>query len=125
MTGAPSGGRRTLPRGARLVASGEFRRLRASGQRVARGCLLANWAVNTGGSRSRLGVVTSRRIGSAVVRNRARRLMREVFRLHQTDFREPVDLVLVARPGIKTAALSDVERDFLSLLQLAGLRPRS
>ena len=40
------------------------------------------------------------KIGNAVARSRARRLMRESFRLHQRELARPVDLVLVARPSI-------------------------
>ena len=59
--------------------------------------------------------------GSAVVRNRARRLMREVFRLHQRELAEPVDLVLVARPSIAGRGRAEVEKDFLATMSRAGL----
>jgi ribonuclease P protein component len=65
--------------------------------------------------------VTSSRIGNAVVRNRARRLLREVFRLHQHDLARPVDLVLIARPSIAGKNFSDVEQDFLATLRKTGL----
>ena len=45
------------------------------------------------GQSSRLGVVTSRKIGGAVARSRARRLLRESFRLHQRELAQAVDLV--------------------------------
>jgi ribonuclease P protein component len=73
------------------------------------------------GSASRLGVVTAKRIGCAVVRNRARRLMRETFRVHQHDLAAPVDLVLVARPSIAGKGFAAVEKDFLSTLRKARL----
>jgi RNase P protein component len=47
-----------------------------------------------------LGVVTSKKIGGAVQRSRARRLLRESFRQHQHEFAQPVELVLVARNSI-------------------------
>jgi ribonuclease P protein component len=56
-----------------------------------------------------------------VVRSRARRLLREAFRLHQHDLASPVDLVLVARPSIAGRPLADVERDFLAALRRARL----
>lgn len=73
------------------------------------------------GGSSRLGVVTAGRIGNAVVRSRARRLLREAFRIHQHEFTQPVDLVLVARPSIAEKAFGGVERDFLTTLRKAGL----
>ena len=56
-----------------------------------------------------------------MVRNRARRLLRESFRLHQHELAQPVDLVLVARPSISGKGLADVEKDFLTTLRKAGL----
>ena len=85
------------------------------------GCLIANWRRLPAGGTTRLGVVTSKKIGSAVVRNRARRLMREAFRVHQRELAQPVDLVLVARQSIAGRGLAEVEKDFLATLRRAGL----
>jgi ribonuclease P protein component len=73
------------------------------------------------GSTPKLGVVTSRKIGGAVVRTRARRLLRESFRLHQHDFARPIELILVARNSIVGKQFADVEKDFLTTLRRAGL----
>ncbi len=108
-------------RAVRIKQGRDFRRLRQSGQRLAVGCLIANWHRLLTAAPSRLGVVTSSRIGGAVVRNRARRLLRETFRLHQHDLAAPVDLVLVARPSIAGKSLAEVERDFLTTLRKARL----
>ncbi len=56
-----------------------------------------------------------------MVRSRARRLMRESFRLHQHDFERPVDLVLVGRPSIAGKKFSEVERDFLEAMRRSKL----
>src|SRR4051812_21215679 len=103
-------------RGARIKHGRDFLRTRQEGERLTNGCLIANWRRLPPGSRSRLGVITSSRIGNAVARNRARRLMRETFRLHQHDLTEAVDLVLVARPSLVGKAFGAVERDFLATL---------
>jgi ribonuclease P protein component len=60
-------------------------------------------------------------VGSAVIRNRARRLLRDVFRHHQHELAGPLDLVLVARPSIAGKPRSAVERDFLGVLRTQGL----
>ena len=85
------------------------------------GCLIANWRVLEPWVPGRLGVVTSRQIGKAVVRNRARRLLREVYRLNRISMMKPVDLVLVARKSIATSSFLEVRRDFLRALRNAGL----
>lgn len=107
----------------RLRWSGEFARIKLEGRRLARGCLIANWVAEAGreGEPLRLGVVTSKSIGGAVDRNRARRLMREVFRLNQRQVKRPLTLVLIARPSIVGKGLADVERDFLQLMRQAQL----
>jgi ribosomal protein L34/ribonuclease P protein component len=108
-------------RSARLKRGRDFARLRQTGQRRAVGCLLANWQVLPAGAPARLGVITSGKIGNAVVRSRARRLLREAFRLHQHDLAKPLELVLVARASIAGKGLAQVEQDFLITLRKAGL----
>ena len=108
-------------RAAHIKQGRDFRRVRQSGERLAVGCLIANWQRLPAQACSRLGVVTAGRVGSAVVRNRARRLLRESFRLHQHDLAGPVDLVLVARPSIVGKGFAEVQRDFLTALRKARL----
>jgi ribonuclease P protein component len=110
-----------LGRQARLTERRDFLRIKESGARLANGCLVANWRAGQPGAKSRLGLVTSRKVGPAVARNRARRLIREAFRLHQHEVRGPVDLVLIARPSIAGKNFSGVERDLLTTLRKAGL----
>lgn len=105
----------------RIKQGRDFSRIRQEGQRIVHGCLIANWLKLPPGSPVRLGVVTSGKIGNAVVRNRARRLMREAFRVHQHDLSAPIDLVLVARASIVGKAMADVEKDVLTTLRKAGL----
>jgi len=117
----PDARRLRLRRPARLQHQRDFGRVRQQGQRLALGCLVANWHPLPDGATPRLGVVTSRKIGGAVVRSRARRLLRESFRQHQNEFAQPVELVLVARNSIAGKKFADVEKDFLTTLRRAGL----
>ncbi len=105
----------------RLKQARDFARVRQAGERLVTGCLIANWLRQAPEAPSRLGVITGSTVGGAVARNRARRLLREAFRLHQNELREPVDLVLVARPSIGDKNFAVVERDFLITLRKAGL----
>jgi ribonuclease P protein component len=111
-----------LGRASRLAQSRDFARVRQQGERLAQGCLIANWHTLPEGAPPKLGVVTSRKIGGAVARSRARRLLRESFRLHRHEFAQPVELVLVARNSIAGKGFTDVEKDFLAALKRAGLR---
>jgi ribonuclease P protein component len=110
-----------LGRDSRLGQNRDFTRVRQQGQRLVQGCLIANWNKLPVGAAPRLGVVTSRKIGGAVVRSRARRLLRESFRQHQHELSQPVELVLVARNSIAGKKFADVEKDFLATLRRADL----
>ena len=108
-------------REARIKQGRDFARVRQEGERLVIGCLIANWRKLPSGSASRLGVITAGKIGNAVVRSRARRLLRESFRRHQNELAQPLDLVLVARASIATKGFADVEKDFLTSLRKSGL----
>ena len=109
-----------LPRERRITRGRDFMRARTEGQRLAVGCLLLNWADASGGE-TRVGVITSRKIGKAVFRTRARRLLREAFRRNQHRVARKVDLVLVARASIVGKQFAGVEADFITALRRAGL----
>jgi len=110
-----------LGRSMRLAQSRDFARVRQAGERLALGCLIANWHKLPDGMTPKLGVVTSKKIGGAVQRSRARRLLRESFRLHQHELAQPVELVLVARNSIAGKDFAAVEKDYLAALKRAGL----
>ncbi len=120
MTGEPPQ-RLRFSRNARIKHGRDFARVRREGERLIQGCLIANWHVLPAGSATRLGVVTTAKIGGAVLRNRARRLLRECFRVHQYDLKMPVDLVLIARNSIRGKPFGEVEKDFLTTLRKARL----
>jgi len=119
--GSQGSRRLRLGRAARLGQNRDFARVRQQGERLTQGCLIANWHRLPAGTASRLGVVTSKRIGNAIARSRARRLLRESFRQHQHELAQPVELVLVGRPSIAGRDFAGVEKDFLTALQRAGL----
>jgi ribonuclease P protein component len=116
MGGEPPG-KLGLPRNLRIKQRRDFARAKREGRRVTSGCLVANWLALPAGSNSRVGVITTRKLGGAVVRSRARRLLREAFRLHQNELAQPLDLVLVARFSIVGKAFAAVERDLLAALR--------
>ena len=66
---------------------------------------------------SRLGLAVSKRVGSAVVRNRIKRRMRELFRRHKTLLTPPCDVVVVARHEAAEAPWKAYVQHYLTLLE--------
>ena len=110
-----------LPRTRRIKQGRDFARARTQGRRLTQGCLVLNWVAMPDGNASRVGVITGRRIGEAVVRTRARRLLREAFRLYQLHLSQPVDVGLVARQSIVGKPFGDVAGDYVAALKKARL----
>ena len=116
-------GQRSLsfPKSRRLVRASEFERIKGDGS-VLRGklILLSLLTVEDSGS-FRVGIIVSRRVGSAVIRNRARRRLREVVRRHQHQLRENFWLVIIARLEASRASYRALEDEFLRLAKRASI----
>ncbi len=112
-----------LSRRQRLTRASAF--LEAYGQgRKQVGRYMVMWLRAGEGASLRLGVVSGRKVGGAVQRNRARRRLREVFRRHRHRCSGPWDVVIVARRAIVEAPHAEVTEDFLRLARRAGLLGR-
>ena len=95
-----------------LRTAADFQSIRTSGMRRECGFFYLNFQElpeRTPPLR-RAGFIASKRIGNAVHRNRAKRLMREAFRLNQDQLPLSCDLVMVARRSINGATLEALER---------------
>ncbi len=96
-----------------------FRRLYSS-EGYANGYLVLYARRNrTGGNR--VGITVSKKLGHAVVRNRVRRRLREVYRLNEEKFQSGWDIVVVARSRSVKAKFSQLTDAYLSLAKRAGI----
>ncbi len=71
--------------------------------------------------RNEVGITVSKKLGSAVIRNRIRRRLREVYRLNEMRFTPGWDIVVVARSRSVNADFGKLTDAYLSLAEKAGL----
>jgi ribonuclease P protein component len=111
----------TLPKTKRLTLSSEFARVKGQGT-TERGRYLVLGTARVKEEKSfRVGFVTPKHIGTAVVRNRARRRLRDIVRTHQMQLRAGLWLVLVARPYAVNATYQQLRDEWLRLAERASI----
>jgi ribonuclease P protein component len=113
----------SFPKQRRLTRTSEYERVKREGI-VRRGKLLmlsATVVENSGPCR--VGFITSRHLGCAVVRNRVRRRLREIVRQHQNDLRRDFWIVLVARRDAARASYHALEDEWLRLARRTSILP--
>lgn len=103
-----------VPVAKRLRKQRDFEEVRKGGFRSLCGPFIFQCRRHPAGSGAgrRIGVIASRRVGNAVKRNRGKRLMRELFRLHEDCLPESVDVVVVLRSGYDRFAFTELESRF-------------
>ncbi len=106
--------RRTFPKTHRIGGRGSFARVLDVRVRESRGTLAASAVPNDLGY-SRLGIGISRKVGTAVRRNRIKRLLREAFRLMGDELPRGYDVVVLVRPH-QPLTLSEYRRLLTGML---------
>ena len=113
-----------MKRAVTLKENHEFRRLYQKGKSAVGGGMVLYCRKNRL-DHNRLGLTASTKLGHAVVRNRARRRLREVYRLHSPELKQGYDIILVARSRTISAGWKELNGTFLRLcrkLDLLGER---
>lgn len=107
----------TFPPGARVLKKREFEEIFAGGRRCSAGPLRICAMPRPEAAESRVGIAISRKFGCAVRRNRYRRLIREVFRLHRHEIAQPTDVVVTLAPGTQAMTFGEVEQAFRTVVE--------
>ena len=79
------------------------------------------WVRRSSDADLRVGIVAGKRVGKAHVRSRAKRLLREAWRLNRYRFHTDCDVVLSAQSGAGAALMQEVEAELLKLAEGAGI----
>ncbi|CCX84499.1 ribonuclease P protein component [Eubacterium sp. CAG:86] len=78
---------------------------------------LVMYILENGTDTLRLGVSVSKKVGNSIVRHRLARLIREAFRLNNDNVKRGLDIVVVARAGLKEKGYKETERAMLHLMK--------
>jgi ribonuclease P protein component len=105
----------------RLISSRDFERVKQNGHSVGGKFIVLNVFDVQNPGVSRIGFITSRNVGSAVVRNGVRRRLREIVRRRQHDLRDGFWIVVIARRGSGNASYSTLEGELLRLAKRASI----
>ena len=115
----------------RLSRSEDFKRVRRTGKSYAHPLVVLVTQASETKEHLKIGIAAGKTTGTAVSRNRAKRLLREAMRdlipsitmrLSQENA-SGWDLILIARPGLVTATLADTRSALTNLLKRAKLLP--
>ncbi|MFY8268364.1 MAG: ribonuclease P protein component [Terrimicrobiaceae bacterium] len=114
-----------FPKSARLRESRDFYRVREQGK-ASQARLLRVGLLRTGENfPSKLGIITSRRIGGAVTRAKVRRRLREILRACRSSIPCGCLVVVVAKSGASVASFQELTAEWLLLARRLSILPAS
>jgi ribonuclease P protein component len=101
-----------FPKSARMCSAGEFAKLRREGESFHGRLMVLSVLKSTSDTGARIGLITSRRVGGAVLRNRVRRRLREIVRAARPQLQRGILLVLIARQGAARATFAALREEW-------------
>ncbi len=110
-----------LPSNLRMKLAQDFARVKSQGSSQAGKFLVLGALRSDDVEEFQFGLITGGRLGNAVVRNRIRRLLREIIRAHRAEIAPGWRMVLIARWRAPQAALAELEHDWLRLARRMNL----
>ena len=111
----------SFPKTKRLVLPVEFKRVRTQGTAQRGRLLLLGVLAEKEEKLFRVGFITSKKIGNAVVRNRVRRRLRDIVRTELARLRPGFWFVLIAHPAAVRATFQELKDEWLRLAERASI----
>ena len=105
---------------ASLTQNSQFRRLYRRGRSVVNHTMVI-YVMKNRHSSNRLGITAGKKVGGAVQRNRAKRRIRELFRIFQGQLKQSYDFCIVARTYTVNAPYEKLVRDFKASAEKLGV----
>lgn len=105
----------------RLRNRADFSRVYRHGKSFANHQFVVYWSRKKEVEQFRAGVSVSKKVGNAVVRNRMRRLVKEIVRHHQDEIIDHMDLIFIVRKGALDKSYHELEKSILHVLRKASL----
>lgn len=106
-----------FPRKYRLKKKGDFQKAFQKGKSIATPYLVLYTILKEPPGYPRIGIAVSRKLGTAVARNRIKRRLREAIKPHLVNLKETYDIIIVARNKIKGLEFNDLEKNLVYLLK--------
>ncbi|MFC4812615.1 ribonuclease P protein component [Paenibacillus sp. GCM10023250] len=110
-----------MQRKLRLRNREDFSRIYRNGKSFANSQFVVYWSKQHKAEPFRLGVSASKKIGNAVVRNRMRRLVKEIVRQQRERIVEQLDFIVIVRKPAVGLGMKELEKSMLHVLKRAGL----
>ncbi|MFC4601324.1 ribonuclease P protein component [Cohnella hongkongensis] len=105
----------------RLRKREDFNTVYRYGKSFANSQFVVYWRKRAPTGTFRMGVSASSKLGGAVVRNRLRRMVKEIVRLNAAKLQEDIDLILIVRKPALSLSYKEMEGSILHVLRKAGL----
>jgi len=109
----------------RLRNRADFSRVYRHGRSFANHQFVVYWFHKKEIEQFRMGVSVSKKVGNAVVRNRMRRVVKEIVRHHAGEIVPHIDMVLIVRKGALSLQYKELEKSILHVLRKSSLLKRS
>jgi ribonuclease P protein component len=113
--------RHRFPKSARLARAAEFDKVKHNGVSCHGRFMVLSVLKNSPSTETKVGLITSRRVGGAVQRNRVRRRFREIVRMARPDLLPALWLVLIAKKGAVEASFQSLQHEWLQLARKASI----